>query len=159
MGWRVWIPLGAIFIADRAAKYWVRGHMDIGESVSIIPNFFHLTYIMNPGAAFGFLSGQGWLFVVTGLLALGALIVFRRRVAALPAAAQCCVGLIAGGALGNLFDRLTLGEVVDFLDFKIWSYIFNLADSAIVVSGILLCALILREDRAALKAKENDEGK
>ncbi|MDR1070435.1 MAG: signal peptidase II [Gracilibacteraceae bacterium] len=151
---RIGLPLGAVFVADRLTKYWVRGHMDVGDSVPVIPGFFHLTYILNPGAAFGFLPEQGWLFVAAGFAVVGALIVCRRLIMALPVAAGCCVGLIAGGAAGNLFDRLTIGEVVDFLDFKIWSYIFNLADSAIVVSGILLCLMLLREEKPAPQAKE-----
>jgi signal peptidase II len=146
--------LAAVFFADRAAKYWVRGHMEIGDSIPVIPGFFHLTYILNPGAAFGFLPEQSWFFAAVGFAALGALIIFRRQVMALPAAAGCCVGLIAGGAAGNLFDRLTIGEVVDFLDFRIWSYIFNLADSAIVVSGILLCFIVLREEKRQAGAEK-----
>jgi signal peptidase II len=153
-GLRVWIPLSAVFLADRAAKYWVRGHMEIGESIPVIPGFFHLTYILNPGAAFGFLPGQGWLFAAAGFAAIGALIIFRRRIMALPAAVGCCLGMIAGGAAGNLFDRLTIGKVVDFLDFKVWSYIFNLADSAIVVSGVVLCLAVLREEKHNSVAKE-----
>jgi signal peptidase II len=153
-GLRVWIPLALVFLADRVTKYWVRGHMEIGESIAVVPDFFHLTYILNPGAAFGFLPRQKWLFVAAALIAVGAVIVFRRRIMALPATVGCCAGLIAGGAAGNLFDRLTIGEVVDFLDFKIWSYIFNLADAVIVLSGFLLCLTVLREEKAGSAAKD-----
>lgn len=110
--------------------------------MEIIPGFFHFTYILNPGAAFGLLTGQRWFFVLITFLVLGGIFFFGSKQLPKTKVSKICQGMIAGGALGNLYDRLFIGKVVDFLDFKVWSYIFNIADSVVVVGGILLAILI-----------------
>jgi signal peptidase II len=121
------------------------------ESVAVVPGFFHLTHVENRGAAFGLFaeSPSEWKIAVLVLFSLIALVV----VSALlwknsHAMTTTGVGLalILGGALGNLWDRLLSGQVVDFLDFYVGSYhwpAFNLADSAIVVGALLLVSEIL----------------
>lgn len=145
----IWLTMVLIFAVDRVSKIIVQNNLDLGESLEVIPHFFHLTYILNPGAAFGMLAGQTWFFVFTALLVLGAILYFQRKVPADQRLTRICMGMIAGGALGNFYDRLFIGKVVDFLDFKVWSYIFNIADSMIVVGGFLLVFLIYKSEKSA----------
>ncbi len=123
-----------------------------GESIPIVKQVFHLTYILNPGAAFGFLAYQTNLFIiVTAGLVLGVLLFYR----SLPlerVLVRYGLALVVGGALGNLVDRLRFGKVVDFLDFRVWP-VFNLADSAIVIGACLLILDFLKD----LVQKQNKE--
>ncbi|HSB75274.1 MAG TPA: signal peptidase II [Terriglobales bacterium] len=140
-----------VVVFDRAAKWVVDRNIALHESVTVVPGFFHLTHVENRGAAFGLFaeSPSEWKIAVLVLFSLVALVV----VSALlwknsHAMTTTGVGLalILGGALGNLWDRLLSGQVVDFLDFYVGSYhwpAFNLADSAIVVGALLLVTEIL----------------
>jgi signal peptidase II len=140
-----------VVVFDRLAKWIVDKNIALHESVAVVPGFFHLTHVENRGAAFGLFaeSPSEWKIAVLVLFSLVALVV----VSALlwknsHAMTTTGVGLalILGGALGNLWDRLVSGQVVDFLDFYVGSYhwpAFNLADSAIVVGALLLVTEIL----------------
>lgn len=115
----------------------------------IIPKIFHITYILNPGAAFGLLAGRTWIFVVTAIVVFLAVIYAHLRLPKDARAIRLALGMIGGGALGNLYDRVVIGKVVDFLDFRIWPYIFNFADSMIVIgAGILILTIYLNEKKA-----------
>jgi signal peptidase II len=105
---------------------------------------FSLTYVTNTGAAFGLFPQLGNLFVFVNLGIVAALLVFYRRFGVAHWLLPICLGLQLGGAMGNLVDRLRLGHVVDFIDFKVWP-VFNLADSCIVVGVLILAFLLLRE--------------
>lgn len=124
-----------------------------GESIPVLPSVFHLTYIMNPGAAFGILPNQNVLFFTTGLLLIiGALVVYRK----MPAEKKILrigLALVLGGALGNLTDRLRFGKVIDFLDFRVWP-VFNLADTAIFIGFCLLAWELLKD---GVKSDEDSE--
>lgn len=132
---------------DQASKLWVVAHFSMYETLPVVPGFFNLTYLTNTGAAFGFLAGRpsAWrqvLFIVVGVAALAAIGFLYRRLRSTSAWYVAALGLIAGGAAGNLIDRVRLGSVIDFLDVYIgtrhWPA-FNLADSAITVGvGIFL---------------------
>jgi signal peptidase II len=140
-----------VVVFDRLAKWVVDKNIALHESITVVPGFFHLTHVENRGAAFGLFaeSPSEWKIAVLVLFSLVALVV----VSALlwknsHAMTTTGVGLalILGGALGNLWDRLLSGQVVDFLDFYVGSYhwpAFNLADSAIVVGALLLVSEIL----------------
>ncbi|NLP43718.1 MAG: signal peptidase II [Peptococcaceae bacterium] len=145
----IWLPFTIVVLLDRITKLLIVNNMSLGESVEIIQGFFHLTYILNPGAAFGILAGQQWFFIVTAIIVLVFIIYFQNKLPADQRLLRVCMGMIAGGAIGNLIDRLFLSVVVDFLDFKIWPYIFNIADSMIVVGGLLMVILVYRMDKAA----------
>lgn len=145
----IWVTMTVVLFFDRVSKIIIQNNMTLGESVEIIPGFFHLTYILNPGAAFGMFSGKTWFFILTAILVLGLIIYYQRIISPQQKLIRICMGMIAGGALGNLYDRLFIGKVVDFLDFKVWSYIFNIADSMIVISGFLLAYLIYKESAKA----------
>ena len=124
-------------ILDQVSKWYVQTHFRIGESIPVIPDIFHWTYIVNHGAAFGILMHQRWIFLLIVVLLVTALYLGRQRLAKAPLYARIGTGTLLGGALGNGWDRLYLGGVVDFFDFRIWP-IFNVADIAICVGVPLL---------------------
>jgi len=139
---------GIILILDQAAKWIALRRLPPGAPVGVIDGFFSLTLVMNPGLAFGMLGGvpPGWRWVVA-LLSIGALAVLATLATRLlpegGLVAAVAIGMIFGGAAGNLIDRARFGAVVDFLDFYWhgWHWpAFNVADSAISV-GVALLAL------------------
>jgi signal peptidase II len=138
----------AVFVADQLTKTWALGSLDAAHPIVVIPDFLHLVLVMNPGVAFGIFAGipPGWrwlvtLFSLTALALLGSL-AFR----ILPRGsrlARLAIGLVFGGAAGNLLDRWRHGAVVDFIDVFWRGYhwpAFNVADSAITVGVCLLAA-------------------
>lgn len=124
--------------------------MSLGESIPVLEGVFQLTYIKNPGGAFGILGGSQLLLMVGSFLALA--VVLWMLLASPPSrlTALGC-GLILGGAAGNLFDRLAAGEVTDYLDLQFWPLrqwpIFNAADTAIVLGVILLLATLAAPEK------------
>lgn len=131
---------------DQGIKYYVQSHMTLGMSIPVITGVFHITYILNPGAAFGILEYQTKFFVAIAVIMLAALVYFYRHIAAGHRLLRFGAGLLAGGAAGNVIDRVTTGYVVDFLDFRIWP-VFNSADIAIVtgVGCIIFTMLFMPE--------------
>ena len=135
--------------------------MELGESVDIIPGVFRFTYIQNRGAAFGSMSDNRWLFMVLSSIAIIAIIVFifwKKPQSKLMLASLI---MICSGGIGNMIDRIRLGYVIDFLDFcafpKLWMWVFNVADSFVVVgAGLLMLWMILDivKDAKAEKAKK-----
>lgn len=136
----------AVVVLDQATKVWIMQSMRLHESIPVIPNLFSITYIRNPGAAFGLLasSSSGFRFVFFGLTSLFALGLLGTILLRLPQhdwMGQLSIAGILGGAIGNLLDRLRYGEVIDFLDFYLDAYhwpAFNVADSAITVGVLFL---------------------
>ena len=144
------VTLVVVLILDQVTKDLALAHLPPGRPVGIIDGFFSLTLVMNPGLAFGFLSSTpvAWRWIVA-LLSIGALAVLGVvGLRLLPTGgwlSGLALGLIFGGAIGNLIDRARFGAVVDFLDFYWRGYhwpAFNVADSAISV-GVTLLALKL----------------
>lgn len=135
-----------VYIIDRLAKMWIVSHFMLGESLPIIPNVFHITYILNRGAAFGILANRQAFFLGIVLILLVSLVVFRKRIKNSPQIMKIGIGLLVGGALGNAYDRLTTRAVVDFFDFRIWP-IFNIADIAICI-GVGLIMYFLWQDES-----------
>jgi signal peptidase II len=112
---------GTVIVVDQLTKLSIMQNMRLHESIPIIPNLFSLTYIRNPGAAFGLLAGSSnafrmLFFGVTSLFALALLGTILMRLPARDWAGQLSIAAILGGAIGNLVDRLKYGEVIDFLD-------------------------------------------
>ncbi len=140
-----------VLLLDRLAKRAVANNIPLHDGITVIPGFFHLTYVQNTGAAFGLFaeSTAQWKigalvsFSVIALVIVSALLWKNSH-----ALSTTTIGLslILGGATGNLWDRMMTGHVVDFLDFNIGSYhwpAFNVADSAIVIGAILLVSEIV----------------
>jgi signal peptidase II len=128
--------------ADQATKAAVRAYLSPARSIPLLPGIFELSYVRNTGAAFGVMQGQRVLFVITTLAVLGGIafvwFYYRPRGPLVVAA----LGLVCGGALGNLTDRVTTGRVTDFLYVHFWP-VFNLADSAVVVGVCILVVWLL----------------
>jgi signal peptidase II len=144
-----------VVVLDQIVKQIALDRLTLGVPVDVVPGLVALTLVKNPGLAFGLLSGipAGWRWVV-GLLSLMALIVLLRvALRILPSGGwreQSAIGLIFGGAVGNLIDRMRFGAVVDFVDvyFRGWHWpAFNVADSAITV-GVAILALSLFTDKS-----------
>ncbi len=143
----------AVVILDQATKYLILTHVRMYEIITVIPGFFNITHVRNRGAAFGMLSGmpdlfRSLFFITVTLVAVVVIAVLvkkthdRLQIAAF--------SLIAGGAVGNVIDRLRFGEVVDFIDWYVRSYhwhTFNVADSAITIGVALLIIDMLRKPR------------
>lgn len=130
------------YLLDQTSKAAVQLWMYQGESLPVIPGVFHLTYIHNPGAAFGLMAYQTPVLVTVSLILMTGVALSYRYIKTGGPLLRYGLSLVVGGALGNLTDRLRYGEVVDFLDFRIWP-VFNLADVAIVIgAGLLILELI-----------------
>lgn len=141
--------VGLMIVAlDQITKAYIAQSMDLHQSIPIIPGYFSLTYIRNPGAAFGILASNSSgfrlvFFLVTSVFAIGLLITIFFRLHPNDWWGLLTVSSIFGGAIGNLIDRLRFGEVIDFLDFYVNGYhwpAFNVADTAISLG---VCSLFL----------------
>ncbi|MFH1678233.1 MAG: signal peptidase II [Candidatus Omnitrophota bacterium] len=129
-----------IIIFDQLSKYVISHKFLPGQSIPVIENIFHLTYVLNRGAAFGILKNQGYLFIVIALAAI--IFIFTNLLRVRVLREKLALSLILAGVIGNLIDRLRLSAVIDFLDFRIWP-VFNLADSAITIGAVLLAYSLL----------------
>lgn len=148
-----WVVAIFIILLDRVSKYFIMQNMIPGQSIPVIKNFFHITFIENSGAAFGILKNQRWVFVLVTVVVLFFVIYLVYTEARQKKGMAAILGLVAGGGVGNLIDRIKSGYVTDFLDFRgIWSYVFNIADSALVVGVIMLSVLLIIEENRSKKA-------
>lgn len=128
---------------DQISKLWALNSLKEIGSIPIIENVFHLTYVENRGAAFGMLQNNQIIFIIVALAAsiLGLYYLHNKKVNIL---GKTGIILIISGAIGNLIDRIKLGFVVDYFDFRfIWEYVFNVADVFVVIGTIMLCAYII----------------
>jgi signal peptidase II len=141
------ISLAVVFPLDQLTKHWINTNVPYANRIEIIPGLFDITHARNAGGAFSFFADGPFeqrmiFFIGTTLLAIVLLLSFYRKLRADEVLAATALGVVLGGALGNLTDRLRFGEVVDFLDVHLFGgYIwptFNVADSAIVIGVILL---------------------
>ena len=142
--WLFVLPL-AVVILDQFSKYIVVENMALGESIPIIEEVFHLTYILNPGAAFGMFAHNRLFFIAIAVIVIGIIIWARREILASPWEVKAGCGLFLGGAIGNLIDRARQGLVIDFFDFRIWP-VFNIADIAFCIGvGLIIWNLLKTE--------------
>ena len=138
----------SVLVADQLSKWWILANFALYESREIIPGFFNFTFLTNNGAAFSILAGQPALwrqvfFVTINLIALVVIAIAQRRIGKNDRLYTVALALIAGGAAGNLIDRIRFAYVVDFLDVYVGSShwpAFNIADAAINV-GVALFLL------------------
>jgi signal peptidase II len=151
----VWVGsiVSVILVLDQVTKYLVDKHIRPYELVAVIPGFFNLTNVRNRGAAFSILSGlpDGWrdaFFISVTLIAVLAILAFIRHTK--EPLLVIAFSLITGGAVGNVIDRVRLGEVIDFIQWYVKSWYwpsFNVADSAITVGVVLLAFdMLFRKD-------------
>ena len=158
-----WIFLVLIAIAlDQISKYIVAHLLPFEDTFTVIPGFFSLTHTRNPGAAFGILAGQRWIFMVfTSLIILAAIF------ALLSGKIKNIWGIVAlsmvlGGGIGNMIDRIFIGEVIDFFAFNFWGYefaVFNVAD-IFVCCGVFILAfyIIFTHDFDSPESVEEQNG-
>ena len=124
-----------IVLIDQLAKFLIKINFQINESIPIINNIFHLTYIHNFGAGFGILQQQKWILIFISAAVIGIIFYYLDKIKEKELLLQALTGFILGGTIGNLIDRLYYGYVIDFLDFQIWP-VFNLADSFVTIGVI-----------------------
>lgn len=136
------------FIVDQAVKFLITSFIELNNSIEIIGNFFSLTYVENHGAAFGILSGNRLFLIVVALFTMYLIYESFIKNKVLNKINFFAVSILLGGIVGNLFDRVMYGYVIDFLDFKLYNYnfpVFNLADTFIVLSTLVLVINMLGE--------------
>ena len=141
----------AILAADRVTKLWALDWLAERGSLPLLP-FFHLTYVENTGAAFGMGRAKNGFFIVLAAALLIVLAWLQRSWKDKNAWIRWGLVLVAGGAVGNLWDRIAYGFVVDFLDFRIWP-VFNVADSCITIGAGCLAWGLHLDDKASAPAK------
>ncbi len=152
---------------DQGSKIWIDSSLTYADRIPVIEGFFYITHVRNPGAAFGLFSDgplllRMILFIGVSLVAIGIVISFYRRLAPGEKLSSLALGLILGGAVGNLIDRVMRGEVVDFLHFRLWRGYswpdFNFADTFIVVGVALLILELLATEGEAPSGTAASEG-
>ena len=135
------LTVASIVFLDRYSKIFFIDHLSPGESIPVIWNFFHLTLVHNTGIAFGLFKDQGMVFIIVPIIAIILLIInigyYRQNDEVLNRTYIVAFSLILAGAIGNLWDRIVYGHVIDFIDFLVWP-VFNIADSAITVGAVLI---------------------
>lgn len=144
------ISISAVIVLfDQIIKYFV-STLELHNKFTIIPNFFHITYVQNDGAAWSILSGSRFLLIAIAFIALFLLYFFLIRNKKLTTYEEVSYGLLVGGIIGNLVDRIIRGYVVDYLDFKIFNYyfpVFNLADIVIIVGMAVIIIDVLKGEK------------
>ena len=129
-----------IVFFDRTTKIAFSNMLSLGESLPVIRNFFHITLVHNTGIAFGLFKDQGVVFVIIPVIAITLLIFnifYYQNNRDISRTYIVALSMILGGAIGNLIDRIYLGHVIDFIDFRIWP-VFNIADSAITIGAVFI---------------------
>jgi signal peptidase II len=140
-----------VVAADQLSKVWIRSNLLVGQSL-FEAGFFRIIHVNNTGAAFGLFQGQSFLLTIVALVGITVLLVYvlviYRKFPLLDnRLGRSTLGLVLGGAVGNLVDRLRFGYVTDFISVGLWPA-FNIADSAITVGVILFAYSFLRSARA-----------
>lgn len=137
--------LVAVFAVDQITKGWVRSHLLLNESMPE-GGFFRITHTGNTGSAFGFFPNQTALLMLASIVGIGILLFLFRKQPMPGSWMRTSLGLQLGGAAGNLVDRITLGEVTDFIDVGPWP-VFNVADASIVTGLAILAWFLLRSPK------------
>jgi signal peptidase II len=158
-----WLPAGiafAVIVLDRITKVYIRHHLGGYDSIPVIAGWFRIVHTENPGAAFGMLADASPAVRMFALVGVSVLVLFfvanalfGRRSSFTRTATRLGLGFILGGAIGNLYDRLTAGTVTDFLEVYngTWSFpAFNIADSAITIGSVFLLIELLQPQRKSL---------
>lgn len=147
-----------IIIVDFITKRCVLTHLTKVDTLSLWEDVFHLTYVENRGAAFGIMQNQKWLFIILTLAVLVVILYLFLKKKVKHPLMQTALSFLAGGAAGNLIDRIAYGYVVDFFDFKLINYpVFNIADIFVVVGAILFTVYIIFFDKSDDKETKSYE--
>lgn len=157
--WVLIICFVSILILDQYTKHEAQQRIPLYQTIKVIDGFFNLTHLRNTGGAFGVLAGKkggigSFFFIAVSLVAIGTILYLFHKVKEHERILSLSLSLILSGAIGNLIDRIRYGEVVDFLDFHLFSYhwpAFNIADSAITIGIGLMAFELLFHDKKRLK--------
>ena len=148
-----WIIATAVFPADFLLKGYLHSKFSF-QSIPLIKNIFHITLVFNRGAAFGILQKSGTFLIYVSIIFILVLLFLIKHEKVKSKFFLIACGLIIGGALSNLWDRLFLGYVIDYIDLRIWP-VFNLSDSCITVgAGFLLWDSFRKKDKKKKKVDE-----
>lgn len=150
----IYIILAIEVVIDQIIKYIICKELSLYQSIRVIDDFFYITYVKNDGAAWSILSGNRIFLILMSLLVIWLIYRYFIKNKKLNLTEQATYGIIYGGIIGNLVDRLLRGNVIDYLDIRIFGYnfpVFNFADICIVFSVIVLAVLVLRGEEDANK--------
>lgn len=153
-----------VIIIDQVIKILICTKMTLNQEIEVIPNFFSLVYLKNTGAAFSILQDQKLLLIIISLIVLFIINKYIDKVKIISKRLMISLGLIIGGIIGNLLDRLIQDGVIDYLSFQFGEYffpVFNIADSIIVIGIIILIISIIKDDKVqeekVVKEKLSDQ--
>ena len=157
------IIVGIIFF-DQLTKWLAVIFLKGNGPAIVIKDVFRFTYLENRGAAFGMLSNHRWVFLIISTVAIIAIIIYMIKCKPQSKLERVAIAFMAGGGIGNMIDRIALGYVIDFIDFyafpRVWSYIFNVADSFVCIGAGMLVLYLVQEmvkEMKALKAAKTAE--
>ena len=150
----------AAVAADIISKQIIINNMKVGESVTLIPGLLRLTYIRNSGAAFGMLADKRWVFLVLSVVIIVLIFGYALFKGVSSKLSAVSLGLIAGGGVGNMIERVIAGDVTDFIDFYFipaWKWVFNIADACVCIGAALLILHFIIAEVKEKKKKEKPE--
>ncbi len=146
---KVYLTSVIVLLIDQIVKLLIKTNMSLNEEISIIPNFFSIQYLKNTGAAFSILENQTILLAITSIICISVIIYYLKKEENLTTTMYLSFGLVLGGILGNLIDRIAYQGVIDFLSFQIFNYnfpVFNIADIGITIGVLLLIIIYISRD-------------
>lgn len=146
---KVYLTSVIVLLIDQIVKLLIKTNMSLNEEISIIPNFFSIQYLKNTGAAFSILENQTILLAITSIICISVIIYYLKKEENLTTTMYLSFGLVLGGILGNLIDRIVYQGVIDFLSFQIFNYnfpVFNIADIGITIGVLLLIIIYISRD-------------
>jgi len=153
------LAAAVVLVLDIITKWVVDHFMALHQSIEVIGDFGRLTYIRNPGAAFGLFSGSRVSFIFISVVAIAIILSLLRREHYRGRLSMTALGMILGGAMGNLIDRIRLGEVVDFIDLGFggtrWP-VFNIADMGVTIGVCILAFALYRRGETKHEAAESE---
>ena len=147
-----------IVLLDQVTKFGVSNSMNQGESIAVWGNILRVTYIKNPGMAFGIQIGNKLFFTIFALIASIVILIYLFRLKPEHFLPRLALASILGGAIGNLIDRFVSGKVIDFIDIRVIRWpIFNVADIAVTIGMILLIAYVIFDNKNIESEEEQHE--
>ena len=144
----IFLLASLVFFFDRLSKIIAIKSLTVEQSIDVLPGIFHITLVHNTGAAFGLLKDQRLFFIFLTFFVIAFIIIYLSKNNLANRSIAFSFALILGGALGNLFDRIKFGYVIDFLDFRIWP-VFNIADSCITIGAAIIIITVIMSSYAS----------
>lgn len=145
----IWGIIAAmVILADQATKFLIENTFSLTDSITFIPGIIDFVYVQNTGAAFSMLNRHTWILAIISVVFSIAIILYLIKSQPQDILMNLCGGLILGGAIGNGIDRVMKGFVVDFIEFTFFNFpVFNIADIAITVGGVLVVIAVMKKDK------------